>query len=175
MSLRASTRRLAIPRRTVSLKWGGVLAAGVAAVSLRVWSSGHVLSGDIRTRYWNAHIPNGVVLRSFSSSFIPNFFALTSFTTSTMAISPPQAPPKWNHTPAEIAKGADDAIAAHRAVMDKVSAVDPKDANFETVCPKRFNPSETNTYIPGLCMHGVSQHTPVANPPHIAPDCPRRH
>lgn len=128
MALRAA--RQCLPRvsfRKTTVGWGGAFTIGLVAVSWRSISS-HVSGGDIRGRY---SINTRSAQRAFSSSTSHLFFSLTS--TSTMAITPPQAPPTWEHTTEDISKLTKQSIEKYRAVMDKVGALEPKDCTFESV------------------------------------------
>ncbi|KAI0349471.1 Metalloprotease [Trametes cingulata] len=48
-------------------------------------------------------------------------------------LAPPQAAPKWNHTPEEVLKLTKDAIAEYRAVEDRVATLKPEECDFESV------------------------------------------
>ncbi|KAF8073822.1 metallopeptidase MepB [Lyophyllum atratum] len=50
-----------------------------------------------------------------------------------MAITPPQPPPSWNHTPEDISRITNEQIAIYRAKLDAVGALAPKDSNFASV------------------------------------------
>jgi len=118
MALRAGTQYL--PRmasRKMALGWGGAITVGLVAVSWR--SLSHVGRGDIRPR--------------FSINAFRTFFSASSFTTNTMTLTPPQAPPTWDHSAEDILKFTKESIETYRKVMDKVGALDPKDATFESV------------------------------------------
>ncbi|KDR82739.1 hypothetical protein GALMADRAFT_238246 [Galerina marginata CBS 339.88] len=131
MALRAATR--CVPRiscRKATLGWGGAFTVGLAAVGWRSISS-HVVSGDIRGRY-SINAKYGAALRSFSSSTSHLFFSALS-STNTMAITPPQPPPTWEHSTEDISRLTKASIEKYRAVMDKVGALDPKDCSFESV------------------------------------------
>ena len=110
MALRASTRLL--PRIT-TVSWIGAHAIGRAAAD---WA-GHVGScGDIRTSYR--------FCRSLS---------LLHIAKQPMHLTPPQSPPLWNHSAADILKLTKEAIEYDRAIQDKVGSLDPKDCTFESV------------------------------------------
>ena len=49
------------------------------------------------------------------------------------ALIPPQAPPKWTHTPAEVLALTKDAIAATRAVHDRIAAIPAASRSFASV------------------------------------------
>jgi len=48
-------------------------------------------------------------------------------------LTPPQPAPVWNHTAEQILSLTKEAIERDREVQNKVAALDPKDANFESV------------------------------------------
>ncbi len=50
-----------------------------------------------------------------------------------MSLTPPQAPPSWDHTPEQILSITKDAIEKDRAAMDKVGSLAAKDADFKSV------------------------------------------
>ncbi|KAF8225878.1 metallopeptidase MepB [Tricholoma matsutake] len=50
-----------------------------------------------------------------------------------MSLTPPQAPPAWNHSAEDITRLTKEFIANNRAVEDKVGALAPKDCNFQSV------------------------------------------
>jgi metallopeptidase MepB len=56
-----------------------------------------------------------------------------------MALTPPQAPPTWDHSAEDISKFTKESIEAYRKVMDKIGALDPKDATFESVSNHLIN------------------------------------
>lgn len=49
------------------------------------------------------------------------------------SLTPPQSPPKWNHTPEEVLSITKQALAQNKAVSDKVAALPEAECNFETV------------------------------------------
>lgn len=48
-------------------------------------------------------------------------------------LTPPQNPPRWDHSPEEVVQLMKDAIAQYKAVSDEVAALLPTECNFETV------------------------------------------
>ncbi|KAJ6584908.1 hypothetical protein B0H19DRAFT_926190 [Mycena capillaripes] len=50
-----------------------------------------------------------------------------------MAITPPQPPPDWTHKPEDVARLIKEAIANHRAVEDKIGALDPSECTYESL------------------------------------------
>ncbi|KAJ7670262.1 hypothetical protein B0H17DRAFT_948922 [Mycena rosella] len=50
-----------------------------------------------------------------------------------MTISPPQPPPEWTHTPEQVATFTNQAISSHRAVEDKIGALQPSECNYESL------------------------------------------
>ncbi|KAF8158338.1 metallopeptidase MepB [Crassisporium funariophilum] len=50
-----------------------------------------------------------------------------------MSLTPPQAPPTWNHTAEDITRLTKEAIENDRAIQDKIGALSPKDCTFESV------------------------------------------
>jgi hypothetical protein len=131
MALRAGTQWL--PRaatRKATLGWSGALAVGLAAVSLRSISS-HGSTGDIRYRY-GINARYRAALRSISTTSSNLFFSATS-PPATMTITPPQAPPTWEHSAEDITNLTKQSIEEYRKVMDKIGALEPKDSTFESV------------------------------------------
>jgi metallopeptidase MepB len=61
-----------------------------------------------------------------------------------MALTPPQAPPTWDHSADDITKFTKDSIETYRNVLDKVGALEPKDATFESVSLHLTNIFQTN-------------------------------
>ncbi|TFK91138.1 metallopeptidase MepB [Polyporus arcularius HHB13444] len=49
------------------------------------------------------------------------------------SLNPPQAAPKWTHTPEEVLKLTKEAIAEERARLDKIAALKPEECTFESV------------------------------------------
>ncbi|KAI0771258.1 Metalloprotease [Trametes elegans] len=49
------------------------------------------------------------------------------------SLNPPQAAPKWTHTPEEVLKLTKEAIDKQRALEDRVAALKPEECNFESV------------------------------------------
>ena len=49
------------------------------------------------------------------------------------SLNPPQAAPKWTHSPEDVLKLTKDAIADYRALEDRVAALKPEECNFESV------------------------------------------
>lgn len=49
------------------------------------------------------------------------------------SLTPPQSPPRWNHTPEEVIQLTKDAISCNKAVSDEVASLLPTECNFETV------------------------------------------
>ena len=50
-----------------------------------------------------------------------------------MSLTPPQSPPRWNHSADEILKLTKEAIEHDRTIQDKVGLLDPKDCTFDSV------------------------------------------
>ncbi|OJA10579.1 hypothetical protein AZE42_04632 [Rhizopogon vesiculosus] len=48
-------------------------------------------------------------------------------------LNPPQAPPRWNHTPEDVLSVTKQALAQNKAVSDKVAALPEAECNFDTV------------------------------------------
>ncbi|KAK0244414.1 metallopeptidase MepB [Armillaria nabsnona] len=98
-----------------TLGWGGALAVGLVATSYR---SG---AGDFR------RVTHKTLFRLYSTSLFSTPF------TSPMSLTPPQAPPSWDHTPEQILSITKDAIEKDRAAMDKVGSLAAKDADFKSL------------------------------------------
>lgn len=60
------------------------------------------------------------------------------------SLTPPQSPPRWDHTPEEVIQLTKDAISCNKAVSDEVAALLPTECNFETVSS------------PGLVLSSIS-------------------
>lgn len=142
MVLRAGTQCLArIATRKTALGWGGAITVGLAAVSWRSISS-HVACGDIRPK------------SSINSRFLRSFFSASPFTANTMTLTPPQAPPLWDHSTDDITKLTKESIETYRKAMDRIGALEPKDATFESVSLHLvdiFQTSLSSSFFPGIC------------------------
>lgn len=68
-----------------------------------------------------------------SQSTLSGLFSLSTADSIMASLNPPQAAPKWTHTPEEVLKLTKDAIAEYRALEDRVASLKPEDCNFETV------------------------------------------
>ncbi|KAJ7780594.1 metallopeptidase MepB [Mycena maculata] len=120
------------------LQWGGVFAVGFAAVGWRAFTSGNSRAGLLGiTHPKHTTLHTSGIVRQFNS--LKGFSACTSLfstiTTSTprMSIPAPQPPPDWTHTPEDVARLTKEAIASHRAVEDKIGALQPSECTFESV------------------------------------------
>lgn len=60
-------------------------------------------------------------------------FSLLESDPSMASLTPPQAPPRWNHTPEEVLSITKQALAQNKAVSDRVGALPEAECNFETV------------------------------------------
>ena len=71
-----------------------------------------------------------------------------------MTLTPPQAPPLWDHSTDDITKLTKESIETYRKAMDKVGALEPKDATFESVSLHLvdiFQTSLSSSFFPGIC------------------------
>ena len=48
-------------------------------------------------------------------------------------LTPPQAAPKWTHTPEDVLRLTKEALAQYSAIEDSVAALAPTECNFESV------------------------------------------
>lgn len=111
-------------RRKTLLGWGGALAVGFAAVGWRSISSG-------ATRVpspWTCRHPRALSTIISRSSL---FSTITS--NPSMSLTPPQAPPEWNHSASDILKLTKEAIASDRELQDKIGALAAKDCTYASV------------------------------------------
>lgn len=59
--------------------------------------------------------------------------ALRQATNSASALTPPQAPPSWTHTPAALLAATKDAIAVSRTLHDRIAALPPASCSVSSV------------------------------------------
>ena len=74
--------------------------------------------------------------RSFSNSSRPKAsftFSLLDSDPTMASLTPPQAPPRWNHSPEDVLSITKQALAQNKAVSDTVAALPEAECNFETV------------------------------------------
>ncbi|KAF7365271.1 Metallopeptidase MepB [Mycena venus] len=117
------------PRRN-TLQWGGVLVVGVAAIGLRS-ITGTGIRFSLVTPYDTSIVrPN--LKAAFSRRYSSLFSSITTASTS-MPITPPQLPPEWTHSSADVTRLTKDAINNHRSVEDKIGALQPSDCTYESV------------------------------------------
>lgn len=131
MALRASAQHVpGFLSRRAGYKWGA-FAVGLAAVTWRSITSGDIRSGSTLPAL---HSPRTLLNSRFLSSFPSRHSIFPAFSPpSIMPLSRPQAPPRWDHTPEEIASITADFIASDRVRLDAIAALDLKDCNFENV------------------------------------------
>jgi len=129
MALRAGSQRLpSLLRPRTFICWGGALAAGFAAVKSN-WRS--IGNGDIRLGSGEFTLQYSLfrslnLTRALSTTVFP-------FSVNTqMSLTPPQAPPSWNHSPGDITRLTKEFIAQDRVVEDKVGALAAEDCNFQS-------------------------------------------
>ncbi|KAI8969624.1 Metalloprotease [Trametes punicea] len=72
-------------------------------------------------------------LRYRSQSTLSGLFSLHQADSIMASLNPPQAAPKWTHTPDSVLKLTKDAIAEYRALEDRVAALKPEECTFESV------------------------------------------
>ena len=71
-----------------------------------------------------------------SQSTLSGLFSLSPANSIMASLNPPQAAPKWTHTPEEVLKLTKEAIEEERARQDKIAALKPEECTFESVrCP----------------------------------------
>ena len=68
-----------------------------------------------------------------SQSTLAGLFSLSQADSIMASLNPPQAAPKWTHSPADVLALTKAAIEEDRAVLDKVAALKPEECTFESV------------------------------------------
>lgn len=81
-----------------------------------------------------ARIPARALQPSYrSQSTLAGLFSLSQADSIMASLNPPQAAPKWSHTPDEVLALTKAAIDDDRAILDKVAALKPEECTFESV------------------------------------------
>ena len=106
------------------------VAAGIGALALIRPS---VPRAAMRLSQVTPSLPSINLPHYRSQSTSAGLFSLSSTNSIMASLNPPQAAPKWTHTPEEVLKLTTDAIAEYRALEDKVAALKPEECNFESV------------------------------------------
>ncbi|KAJ7935586.1 metallopeptidase MepB [Mycena leptocephala] len=123
------------PTRHKLLQWGGVFAVGIAAVGFRslATTSSSFRSGLVTQYTLHTSGLGRTLFGRFNFGIRPSFFSTIIITSTPMSIPPPQPPPEWTHTPDDVAKLTKQAIATHKAVEDKISALKSSECTYESV------------------------------------------
>ncbi|CAK5270325.1 unnamed protein product [Mycena citricolor] len=125
-------RPKALSRSPQLLLWGGAFA-GIAALSTRSFSfAGLAQAGTHGLNFAANSIRNPAVAflrRHGTATSLPTLFP----TVTQSMLTPPQAPPKWTHSPADVLDLVKAAIEKDRVVEDTVGALKPADCTFESV------------------------------------------
>lgn len=133
-------RKNALRRRSV-LGIGALAAAGLATLTQKSIGLGFgctrcQLLEQVTPPAWLV-APAHVLHRSqstLSSLFAPLSSISGSSDSSAMAaLTPPQAAPKWTHSPEDVRRIAKESIDKHRQLVDKISVLPPDECNFESV------------------------------------------
>ncbi len=86
-------------------------------------------------RHWQFQVtpPLNNLWHYRSQSTLSGLFSLPTANSIMASLNPPQAAPKWTHTPEEVLKLTKEAIADERARLDKIAALKPEECTFESV------------------------------------------
>ena len=133
------------------------LAAGIGALAAIRPLSTRVGSAGIRSLQVT-HSLNAAPLAAVghlgpwlhrSQSTLAGLFSLSQPDPTMASLNPPQAAPKWSHSPEDVLALTKTAIEADRAVLDKVAALKPEECTFESVRAflLRFTPSSMLTSL----------------------------
>ncbi|KAF7314180.1 Thimet oligopeptidase [Mycena kentingensis (nom. inval.)] len=110
------------PRQLASIKWGGITAVGVAVAALAArqfsWRS------PVRLRQLTG-------LKTLDPRGFLSTFTITP--SEYPAMTPPQPPPSWTHTPADVLRLTKEIIEKDKAINDKIAALPSAECNFESV------------------------------------------
>ncbi|KAJ7505372.1 metallopeptidase MepB [Mycena galericulata] len=121
------------------LQWGGVFAVGFAAIGWRSFTSGKLrprllgITHSKYTPYYTSSFLRQLNLKAPFSALSSSSFSTVTTYTNKMSLRAPQPPPDWTHTPEVVARLTKEAIANHRAVEDKIGALQPSECTFESV------------------------------------------
>jgi hypothetical protein len=119
--------RMVLGRKSL-LSAGAVAAAGLAALTHK-----SAAGGLLSTRHWItspwAAVPS---YYSRSQATLASFFP--SISADMAALTPPQPPPVWTHTPEEVLRLTEERIAKHKEALDKIAALPEAECTFDTVC-----------------------------------------
>ena len=84
-----------------------------------------------------------------SQSTLSGLFSLPTANSIMASLNPPQAPPRWSHTPDEVLSLTKQVIADERARLDKIGALKPEECIFGSVRP--FSLSGASRAYVGAC------------------------
>lgn len=109
------------------LSAGAVAAAGLAALT-------HCKSaGCANTRHWVTSPWAAAPFYNLrSQATLANWFP--SISADMVALTPPQPPPVWTHTPEDVLRITEETIAKHKETLDKIAALKEEECTFESVC-----------------------------------------
>ena len=79
-------------------------------------------------------------LLPFASRPLSFDFSLSSSSANMPSLTPPQLPPKFDHTPSEITALTQEALDTNKALLDKVGSLKPEECNFNSVNHPNFSP-----------------------------------
>ncbi len=85
------------------------------------------LSGSVNGNLWHYR----------SQSSFSGLFSLSPADSIMTSLNPPQAAPKWTHTPDEVLKLTKEAIEEERKRLDDIGALKSEDCTFESVRSRR--------------------------------------
>lgn len=136
------------PRRIAALSVGcGLLAASLATR----WEARAALSSFAASRLglctrvtptsYSVSVPVWrTAVRFFSTTpRLSSIFDSFSSSSSNMAnLTPPQPPPLWTHTPADVIRLTEEAIKKDRNVQDQIAKLPLSECNFDTVSAMPF-------------------------------------
>ena len=79
---------------------------------------------------------NGNLSHYRSQSSLSGLFPLSPADSIMTSLKPPQAAPKWTHTPEEVLKLTKEAIEEERTRLDEIGGLRSEDCTFESVRPR---------------------------------------
>lgn len=150
MALRVGSQRLpSLLRPRAFLGWGGALA--VVAVKCNLRSIGN---GDFRSESTLrcTTLLRTINTRALSTLQIPFSWSSDISSNKQMSLTPPQAPPVWNHSAEDITRLTKEFIADNRAVEDKVGALAPKHCNFQSASISTLLQRSTLIFTMSRCL-----------------------
>ena len=111
---------------------------------------------------------NGSLWHYRSQSSLSKLFSLSPADSIMTSLKPPQAAPKWTHTPEEVLKLTKEAIEEERNRLDEIGGLKSEDCTFESVrsrfhatfrsrssdCTRRERRADSNSSLSGCCHVG---------------------